>query len=296
VNVAAVMARARRKELELRPIKIEQRILKNHDGSALFAFGPVKALAAISGPSEVRIRDERTDRAALQIHFTPLQGVAGTSAVAFEQAMTEVWTYALQLHLYPRGLVQIHLQTYAAPSMLAARHTSSSSARPPVQTSHPDAAISVALKAAHINASTLACLDAATDMRCLVAATSAVVTKKGVRANQMKGWRAGEEDDDDDDTMIDDTNDFEVLLDPSPYEESVARSTHVFAFAFELLATADDRQKDNFAPRLDAKLIYNESAGDQREDDYFDCLSLCREACKQIVVQMRQHVSATLIG
>lgn len=192
------MAKVKKREpLELRPIKIEQSLLPAHDGSALFSFGSVAALTAISGPSEVRIRDEKTDKAALHVHFTPLQGIAGTSAMALEHALLDVWSNVLQLHLYPRALIQIHLQSYACPPSYAPRPLMNTQERvpinpPPIQTPHPDAPIPAALKAAHINATTLACLDAAVNMRSMVAAASAVVARKHVRTNLMQGWRPGE--------------------------------------------------------------------------------------------------------
>lgn len=291
------MAKNERGSLDLRPIKIEQGLLGHQDGSALFSFGPVSALAAVSGPSEVRIRDERTDRSALQIHFTPLQGIAGTSATSFESALQGIWQNTLQLHLYPRSLVQIHLQTYASPPQLVSNPLLHSDQRtpidqPPIQPPHPDASISVSLRAAHINATTLACLDGSIPMRSMIAACSAVVIRKGIRFNLMRGWRAGETNQSEKEIKID-SDQFEILLDPTPYEESLAKSTHIFAFAFEKLSNSSTStpQSDSYS-----EMIYNDSQGLQSGSDYQNCLSLCREASQNIVNLMRDTMSQRLLG
>lgn len=279
--------------LDLRPIKIEQGLLGHQDGSALFSFGPVSALAAVNGPSEVRIRDEKTDRSALQIHFTPLQGMAGTSATTFENALQGIWQNTLQLHLYPRSLVQIHLQTYASPPQLVNQPLLHSDQRtpidnPPVQPPHPDASLSVSLRAAHINAITLACLDGSIPMRSMIAACSAVVIRKGIRSNLMRGWRAGERNLSEKEMQID-SDQFEILLDPTPYEESLAKSSHIFAFAFEKLVNPNTDESYS-------EMIYNDSQGTQSGLDYQNCLSLCREASQNIVNLMRDTMAQRLLG
>lgn len=188
-----------RQALELRPITIESNVLQGgHDGSCIFSFGPVKALAAISGPSEVRIRDERTNEAALQVYCTPLQGVAsGTSSVNLESCMEKLARSVLLLHQFPRSLVQIHLQAFSSPSSYVPRPLRPDEPYPTslaTQIPHPDAPISVSLKAAYVNAFTCACLDAggSLGMRALVAGSSAAIVPAGLRQNLRKGWLAGD--------------------------------------------------------------------------------------------------------
>jgi exosome complex component RRP46 len=185
----------RRKNLELRSISIQKHVLDNHDGSAIFSFGNVRALATISGPSEVRIRDELTDRSTLEIHYTPLQGIPGITALAFSTALVDTFSHVLLLHLHPRSLVQINLQTYASPPTYISQpllRREQKLRQPRVSPTHPDAPIPVSLQAAHINAISIACLDAAIHMQSIVIASSAVVARKGIRKNFMKGWKAGE--------------------------------------------------------------------------------------------------------
>jgi exosome complex component RRP46 len=189
------MSKRTRDNLELRPLDIQTRILDNHDGSSIFSFGNVKALATVSGPSEVRIRDELTDRSTLDIHYTPLQGIPGIAALAFSTALVDTFSHVLLLHLHPRSLVQINLQTYSSPPMYISQpliRKDQKLKQPRISPPHPDAAISVALQAAHVNAISVACLDAGIHMQSIVVASSAVIARKGIRKNFMKGWKAGE--------------------------------------------------------------------------------------------------------
>jgi exosome complex component RRP46 len=52
-------------------------VLADHRISLLSFSGHQSALAVVSGPTEVRIRDELTDRATLEINYSPLNGTAG---------------------------------------------------------------------------------------------------------------------------------------------------------------------------------------------------------------------------
>ncbi|UZJ57053.1 hypothetical protein CBS101457_006373 [Exobasidium rhododendri] len=281
------MSRAARENLELRPLGIQTGTLSNHDGSAQFSFGNVTALSAISGPSEVRIRDELTDRSTLEINYTPLQGVPGITALTFSNALIQVFSHVLLLHLYPRSLIQINLQTYTSPPTYIAQpllHKNQKLRQLKVSLPHPDAIISVSLQAAHINAITCSCLDASVHVKSLVASASAVIVRRGVRKNFMKGWKAGE-------TVPSESaegkegDEFEVLLDPSPYEESLSKSQHVFAFAFTRVVETDT---------YESSLVYNESRGAHSGRDYLDVMKLCREASKEILKSIRASASQQL--
>lgn len=188
-------ARKPRENLELRPIRIQQRVLDHHDGSSIFSFGNVKALATVSGPFEVRIRDELTDRSTLDINYTPLQGIPGISALTFSTSLVETFSHVLLLHLHPRSLVQINLQTYSCPPTYISEpllQPNQKLRQPKVSPPHPDSPIPVSLQSAHINAITCACLDARIHMQSMVVSSPAVIIRKGVRKNFMKGWKAGE--------------------------------------------------------------------------------------------------------
>lgn len=72
----------------------------------------------------------------------------------------------------------------------------------------------------------------------------------------------------------------EILLDPSPYEESLSKSQHVFAFAFN---------RDVISGSVDSTLVYNESRGSCSSHDYLDVMKLCREAAKTILEAIRAN-------
>jgi ribonuclease PH len=78
---------------------------------------------------------------------------------------------------------------------------------------------------------------------------------------------------------------FEVLLDPSSYEESLSKSQHVFAFAFS---------RDLTTGSVDGTLVYNDSRGSHSREDYQDVMSLCREASKNILETVRASISQSL--
>lgn len=80
-------------------------------------------------------------------------------------------------------------------------------------------------------------------------------------------------------------NSFEVLLDPSPYEESLAKSQHIFAFAFV---------RDANTNTLESSLVYNESRGSHSGKDYLDVMGLCREASKMVLETIRANTSNQL--
>lgn len=81
------------------------------------------------------------------------------------------------------------------------------------------------------------------------------------------------------------TASFEVLLDPSSYEESLSKSQHIFAFAFT---------RDLTTGSVDGTLVYNDSRGSHTSKDYRDVLSLCREASKNIFETVRSRISQNL--
>jgi hypothetical protein len=78
---------------------------------------------------------------------------------------------------------------------------------------------------------------------------------------------------------------FEVLLDPSPYEESLSKSQHTFAFAFTREVSTN---------KLESSLVYNDSRGAHTGKDYLDVLKLCREASIRILDTIRTSAAQQL--
>ncbi|GAC95246.1 predicted exosome subunit [Pseudozyma hubeiensis SY62] len=69
----------------LRPLKAELGTLARSDASASFSLGSVIVVASVSGPTEVRIRDELTDRATLDVIYQPQHGVAEAQGIVLRQ-------------------------------------------------------------------------------------------------------------------------------------------------------------------------------------------------------------------
>ncbi|KAM0752111.1 hypothetical protein T439DRAFT_312234 [Meredithblackwellia eburnea MCA 4105] len=216
--------RDRRTAVELRPLALSQSILSRQDGSANFSFGNLSVIASVTGPAEVKIRQELVDRAALEINILPLRGLAGPSSKSHETFLLSLLSPIILLSRHPRSLIQLTVQTFSAPTtafskqfstdpLESALPSSSSSSLLPSSTrltSKPrGTAKGVAEKAAMINASTLALVDAAIECKGMVfAAAVAFVPVEGVEEEE------------------------EMILDPTPEEEEEATSAHVFAFSF----------------------------------------------------------------
>lgn len=167
----------------LRPLKAELGTLARSDASASFSLGSVTVVASVSGPTEVRIRDELTDRATLDVIYQPQHGVAGIPAQAVSDSLTTAFSSVLLLHHHPRSLIQVVLQTLSSPSLpqsagqSLARDTGSKQRHVPRQPLllGPDNPPSVTEQAALINAASLALLDAGIPARASVAACSCAI-------------------------------------------------------------------------------------------------------------------------
>lgn len=182
--MAASTSTARRTSpTALRPLSTELGLLARSDASASFSFGPVSVVASVSGPSEVRIRDELTDRATLDVIFQPQHGVAGIPAQAVSDSLFTAFSSILLLHHHPRSLIQVVLQTLSSPALpqssahsvytdvgSSQRHV----ARQPLLLG-PDTPPSVTEQAALINAASLALLDAGIPARASVAACACAI-------------------------------------------------------------------------------------------------------------------------
>lgn len=169
----------------LRALSAELGTLARADASASFSFGPIIVVASVSGPVEVRIRDELTDRATLDVIFQPQHGVAGIPSQAVSDSLFTAFSSVLLLHHHPRSLIQVVLQTLSSPTLPQssgqAIHSGTSSqrhvARQPLLLG-PDNPPSVSEQAALINAASLALLDAGIPARGTVAACACAILPK----------------------------------------------------------------------------------------------------------------------
>jgi exosome complex component RRP46 len=207
--------------------------------------GPTAALASVTGPTEVRLRDELVDRATLEINFLPLRGLPGKyrtvlmQAVFFFELVTNTGqtgpsskSLASSLHLalsplvllhnHPRSLIQLTIQTVANPTTRFSRPFKSfASTEGETGQDAPawedDSAVE---KAAALNAATAALMDAGVAMKGVAFAVAVAV---------LNPTTTTAPDEEDSEMQVDGAR---VVVDPSPEEERDAKATIVAAFSF----------------------------------------------------------------
>ncbi|CAG8751294.1 7857_t:CDS:2, partial [Funneliformis mosseae] len=115
------------------------------DGSARFNFGNSSVLCSINGPAEVKLRDEKLDKATIDVIVRPLVGTTGTKDRTHEYILRSTFENVIQAGLHPRTQIQIVSQVMMDDGSIVA---------------------------AAINATTIALIDAGIPMKDLVAAVS----------------------------------------------------------------------------------------------------------------------------
>ncbi|RHZ75784.1 hypothetical protein Glove_209g143 [Diversispora epigaea] len=141
----------KRKFTEIRPISIEQNYV-NKDGSALFKFGDSAVLCSINGPTEVKVRDEKLDKATIDVLFKPWIGSPGTNEKTHELVLRSTLESIIQANLHPRTLIQVVCQVLMDDGSILATA---------------------------INATTMALINAGISMRDIAVAVSCVICKDG---------------------------------------------------------------------------------------------------------------------
>ncbi|KAG0256773.1 Exosome component 5 [Mortierella polycephala] len=103
--------RSRTSAHQLRPFFSSQNLLNRADGSAQFDFGGSSVMCSVVGPAEVRIRDEKLDRATIEVVARPLVGIPSIKEKAREQNIRETLEPLILSGLHPRTGIQIVVQT-----------------------------------------------------------------------------------------------------------------------------------------------------------------------------------------
>ncbi|KAG0209980.1 Exosome component 5 [Mortierella sp. GBA30] len=96
---------------QLRPFFSSQNLLNKADGSAQFDFGGSSVLCSIIGPAEVKIRQEKLDKATIDVVARPLVGLPGIVDKAREESIRQTLEPLILSTLHPRTLIQIVVQT-----------------------------------------------------------------------------------------------------------------------------------------------------------------------------------------
>ncbi|KAF9909820.1 Exosome component 5 [Linnemannia zychae] len=103
--------RTRTSAHQLRPFFSSQNLLNRADGSAQFDFGESSVMCSVVGPAEVKLRDEKLDKATIEVVVRPLVGLPGIKDKAREQAIRETLEPLVLSGLHPRTGIQIVIQT-----------------------------------------------------------------------------------------------------------------------------------------------------------------------------------------
>ncbi|KAF8928181.1 Exosome component 5 [Haplosporangium gracile] len=103
--------RSRTSAHQLRPFFSSQNLLNRADGSAQFDFGGSSVMCSVVGPAEVKLRDEKLDKATIEVVVRPLVGLPGIKDKAREQAIRETLEPLILSGLHPRTGIQIVVQT-----------------------------------------------------------------------------------------------------------------------------------------------------------------------------------------
>ncbi|KAJ2767597.1 exosome non-catalytic core subunit rrp46, partial [Coemansia nantahalensis] len=117
-----------------------------------FAAGDSSVLCGVYGPVDVRVYDEKLDRAHIEVKFRPDTGLPTTKDKWAESAIRSTFEREILSHLHPRTLVQINVQVRLGDG---------------------------SVEAAAINAATLALVDAGIPLRTMVAAATCAVLPGG---------------------------------------------------------------------------------------------------------------------
>src|SRR5689334_692325 len=99
-----------RSEIQIRPLSSELRLLTRSDGSCRHTQGKTALTVAVYGPTEVRYRDEKLDKATIEVIFKPATGVPGPIEKEYELLIRSALESTIIATLHPRTLIQIIVQ------------------------------------------------------------------------------------------------------------------------------------------------------------------------------------------
>ncbi|KAH0607650.1 uncharacterized protein H6S33_002684 [Morchella sextelata] len=133
--------------------------LPRADGSGSFVSGRTSIIASVTGPMEVRIRDELPQKSHVEVIVRPAIGVTSTREKYLEARLLSALKPLILRSNHPRTLIQIVVQV--------------------VQTAGTDenASTTLLLLAPAMNAAVLALLDAAVPLKSVLAATTVAFMK-----------------------------------------------------------------------------------------------------------------------
>lgn len=91
-------------------VEVTAGTLANVDGSAQWAQGATKVICSVSGPLEVKYKDELPNDATLELVVRPITGVSTTRETLIEERIFSAISPCILRKLHPRTLIQIVVQ------------------------------------------------------------------------------------------------------------------------------------------------------------------------------------------
>ncbi|SGZ23891.1 BQ5605_C023g09655 [Microbotryum silenes-dioicae] len=256
-NISPLFSRHDRSSNALRALSLSQSPLSRVDGSS-----DLSALASITGPTEVRLRDELVDRAYLEIHVRPSNALPGPASKSHEAILRSLLSPLIQLHQYPRSLIQLTLQTLSTPS--TSFQTTIDPSAPSPSSSSSATLVGASELSALINASTCALLDAGINLKGMLFSIAVAFLPLGNHSTETPTQSSKE-----------------MRLDPTPMEESIASSAHVFAFSFGVGVGEDLGECTGI-----------ESKGNFDEDQLFEAQEVAQKACQAVLAFVRKSIES----
>jgi len=95
---------------QLRPFDSERSLLNRADGSAKFSQGSTQVMAAVYGPMAANARQEKIERATIEVTFTPLSGSAGPAEAHKSSLIRQCVETIVLTHLHPRAKISVAVQ------------------------------------------------------------------------------------------------------------------------------------------------------------------------------------------
>lgn len=99
-----------RSKQQLRQMSIEHSPLNRADGSARFSQGNTVVLCSVTGPAEVKPRNELMDRAFVEVVFKPATGFPATKEKLLEHFLTQTLSAIILTTLHPRSVITVVIQ------------------------------------------------------------------------------------------------------------------------------------------------------------------------------------------
>ncbi|GAA5948444.1 hypothetical protein JCM3765_001422 [Sporobolomyces pararoseus] len=269
--------RTDRSNQSLRPLAISQSLLSRSDGSSQFSFGNVTVLSSVTGPVEVRLREELVDKSTLEFNLLPLIGLPGPKIKSLESTIRQLFSPLILSSLYPRSLIQITCQTISSPTNSFSEPFSTSleqeenldlgsreKKKKKRRKLSPSGGASE--QAARINSITLALLDSGVQLKGLLISVALAFLPSTSSSSSSSEEEEEEEI---------------LVLDPTINEEETSCSTHVITVSF-----------GQGIGGTKGEIVGIDSIGKFNQNQLFEVEDLGLKACSTILGFVRKSIEA----